>query len=239
MFEAGNTIIQNYISTPSNSWLDLIKVLATPLVTLVIGIFTISTTFKTFRRTMFDNLDSKSGWRKTLFNIAGTSNITMDEVYQLRASVRFKKNKISNEKKSFANVTNEIIDFCDNLDNVNKSSLRLLTFNEQEMIRIFCRYLLANQWELLQLSPIEQYIIEKNKLNEETQGKKKKEEKEEKRRSEKYSWHQKFKYSIIFICNKNKIKSRVAAWETKEEELIDYTLKQHKVLIENNSNTLK
>ncbi|RIM60639.1 hypothetical protein BU598_07310 [Staphylococcus arlettae] len=152
MNDLGNTVIENFNTfPPSNTWLDWIKTLATPFATLVIGLFTVYITVVNLRRTMLDNLDSKSGWRKKLFEIAGTSNITMNEVHQLRASVRFdyktdsSDNIIQND--SFEGVTNLIIIFCDSLNNLDNNDCRLLTLKEQEMVRVFCRYLLADQWE--------------------------------------------------------------------------------------------
>lgn len=145
-------------------WLEVLKVLATPLATLIIGLFTVYITVVNLRRTMLDNLDSKSGWRKKLFEIAGTSNITMKEVYQLRASVRFDYNVDSSNNKiqnnSFKGVTNLIITFCDSLNNLDNNDCRLLTLKEQEMVRVFSRYLLAHQWEILQLSPTELFVLD-------------------------------------------------------------------------------
>ena len=207
------------------TWIDLIYSIGTPLATLGIGIFTIYTTFKTFSRTMLDNLDSKSGWRKTLYNIAGTSNITMNEVYQLRASVRFKKSNKTNNETSFSGVSDKIIEFCDDLANRYKNQLKILTFNEQEMTRIFCRYLLANQWEILQLSSLEQYFIKKRRRQ---SGKIK-----EELINKKYSWHQKTIYCIFYFCNKNKINSRIDYWIEKEDELIEYTLRKYEELKSN------
>lgn len=162
---------------------------------------------------MLDNLDSKSDWRKTLFKIAGKSNIIMDDVYQLRAAVRFAKNNKPIPDNSFEQVTNLIIDFSESLNNLDNLSCKLLNPKEQEMVRVFCRYLLTNQWEVLQLTPVEQYKI--NKDNSKV----------------KYSLNQNLGYGILILLNKTYINERINNWKAKEKQLVEYTKKKYRELI--------
>ncbi|WP_369352372.1 hypothetical protein [Staphylococcus epidermidis] len=182
----------------------------------ILSIFVLLYTNKRHQQTMLDNLDSKSDWRKTLFKIAGKSNITMDEVYQLRAAVRFAKNNDSILDNSFEYVTNLIIDFSESMNNLDNLSCKLLNPKEQEMVRVFCRYLLTNQWEVLQLTPVEQYKINKDnyKYN--------------------YSLNQNLGYGILLLLNKTYINERVDNWRAKEEKLIEYTKNKYKDLIDPN-----
>ncbi len=147
MFETGNTIIQNYIPTSSFTWIDLIYSIGTPLATLGIGIFTIYTTFKTFSRTMLDNLDSKSEWRKTLFLIVGKEEIKIGDVHQLRAALRYTEKE--NPQTYFDRMNVIMIKYCKYLIfEFNKSqNISRLTLNSQESIRVFARYLLKDHWE--------------------------------------------------------------------------------------------
>lgn len=65
MNELGQTIIENYNTfPPKNMILEWLKIILTPLSTLIIGIFTIAFTIKNLRKSLLDNLDDKSEWRK-------------------------------------------------------------------------------------------------------------------------------------------------------------------------------
>lgn len=219
MNDLGNTFIENFNTfPPSNTWLEWIKILATPFATLIIGLFTVYITVVNLRRTMLDNLDSKSGWRKKLFEIAGTSNITMKEVHQLRASVRFDYKKDSSDNiiqnDSFEGVTNLIIIFCDSLNTLDNNECKLLTLKEQEMVRVFCRYLLADQWEKLQLSQTESFVLDNKKGT--------------------YSISTYIKCTLIHLLFLNKINTKVSNWKRKETQLINYTKTKYKELIDSN-----
>lgn len=179
----------------------------------ILSIFVLLYTNKRHQQTMLDNLDSKSDWRKTLFKIAGKSNIIMDDVYQLRAAVRFAKNNKPIPDNSFEQVTNLIIDFSESLNNLDNLSCKLLNPKEQEMVRVFCRYLLTNQWEVLQLTPVEQYKI--NKDNSKV----------------KYSLNQNLGYGILILLNKTYINERINNWKAKEKQLVEYTKKKYRELI--------
>ncbi|OEK78171.1 hypothetical protein [Staphylococcus xylosus] len=166
MNDLGNTVIENFNTfPPSNTWLDWIKILATPFATLVIGLFTVYITVVNLRRTMLDNLDSKSGWRKTLFEISGKDKITLEDVFKLRACLRFDKKE--NATNIFDKKTNEMIDFCNDMktkyDNKYSCESEILFYSDREKVRIYSRYLLANHWEILQLSKREYKKYEKEK----------------------------------------------------------------------------
>lgn len=125
----------------SRLWVLLLKSLLVPIATVIIGYLTIKTTSKNFRRSLLDNLDSKSEWRKTIFCIAGNDKITIKEIYQLRAALRFKEK--SYPKKSFDKMNVIMIKYCNNIID-NKL---YLTIDIQETIRVFARYLLKDHWE--------------------------------------------------------------------------------------------
>lgn len=163
MFEAGFTLIQNYISTSSYTWVDLINSIGTPLATLGIGIFTIYTTFKTFSRTMLDNLDSKSEWRKTLFLIAGKEEIKIGDVYQLRAALRYTEK--GNPQTYFDRMNVIMIKYCKYLIfKFNKNpGITSFTLDSQESIRVFARYLLKDHWEKNQIKTFNFKFICKDK----------------------------------------------------------------------------
>lgn len=69
---------------------------ASPIIsflTMIVTIISLIYTNKRFDKTMLDNLDSKSGWRKTLFEIAGKDRITLEDVFKIRACLRFDSKK--------------------------------------------------------------------------------------------------------------------------------------------------
>ena len=98
------------------------------------------------------SLDLESEWRKTLFQAAGSEEITMEEVQLLRTALRYGKVDDTKVKMySFFWFTNLVIDFCDHLRKKKKSFFKnryLLNDEEQEVIRIFIRCLLKHNWEV-------------------------------------------------------------------------------------------
>lgn len=130
----------------STMLLDLLKI----SIPIFIAYFVYSYTSINHRKTLLDKLDSKSEWRKKLFEVASSREITLEQVYTLRTSVRF---DIKDDPKTiFEKKTNEIIKFCDCITSSHFDLKDKLPYLEQEMTRIYCRYLLANQWEILQLT---------------------------------------------------------------------------------------
>ncbi|WP_419744351.1 hypothetical protein [Staphylococcus sp. LKG3-1] len=127
-------------------WLELLKI-SFPI---LIAYFVYRYTSNNHKKTLLDQLDSKSEWRKKLFEVASSSSIGIQEVYTLRTSVRFDCKDLP--ETIFEKKTNEIIKFCDCVTSSHVNIKDPLPFLEQEMTRIYCRYLLANQWEILQLT---------------------------------------------------------------------------------------
>ncbi|MDK7902811.1 hypothetical protein [Staphylococcus epidermidis] len=109
------------------------------------------------KRQLLNELDSKSEWRKKLFDIAGTQNIKKSHVFELRAALRFDEKNKNDSKDLFDKMNIIIIKYCKqltkednyvylkNYDMTNTNNT--LNLCEQETIRLFCRYLLADHWE--------------------------------------------------------------------------------------------
>ena len=118
--------------------LSLVKNNIGPLFTGGILTFIVTSYFN--RRKLVDSLDTKSGWREKLFDTAAAEVITKKEIHILRTTLRYKAKEKS--KKPFDILTNDIINFCDEM--VKKKNLSNL---EQEKARIYARYLLKHHWE--------------------------------------------------------------------------------------------
>lgn len=128
------------------------KVFASPIATIFIGLLVFWYTNSHHKRTMLNSLDSKSEWRKKLFEIAGKRDIRLDDVYQLRAALRFNRKNVNDKKLStFDKVNIIIIEYCKTMTNENNIDNivydKQLKLHEKEIIRLFCRYLLADHWE--------------------------------------------------------------------------------------------
>lgn len=126
-------------------WLELAKI----IYPLIIAYFVYKYTTSIHKKNLLNELDSKSEWRKKLFEVAGEKDIGLEEIYKLRTSVRFDVK--DNPKSIFEKKTNDIIRFCDCITSSHFEIDKHLPYIEQEMTRIYCRYLLANHWEVLQL----------------------------------------------------------------------------------------
>ncbi|MCG1993669.1 hypothetical protein K4Q30_03070 [Staphylococcus epidermidis] len=111
-------------------------------------------TQKQFQRKIRDSLDSKSGWRKELFKIAGKVDINYDDVYQFRSALRFNEKENDELKNSFDKMNNIMIKYCKSLTKENdikflkrNTTRNKLTEIQQEIIRLFVRYMLKDHWE--------------------------------------------------------------------------------------------
>lgn len=93
------------------------------------------------------SLDLESEWRKTLFNAAGSANISMEQVMLLRTALRYDLVK-NPTPKTYPWLTNEMISFCEHLNRKYFDIRKGLTFGEQEVIRIFIRCVLKHNWEM-------------------------------------------------------------------------------------------
>lgn len=114
------------------------------------------------RLALNDSMDSKSGWRKELMDIASKDKITLADIYRIRASVRYYPHQTPT-RLSFRWMTNLIIKLCDeyfvgiykdkrfriyeceNGDNL--TSKVIVSPENDEIVRIICRYLLKYHWE--------------------------------------------------------------------------------------------
>ena len=161
MNELGQTIIENYNTfAPKNMFSEWLKNLLQPLATLSLGFFVYKYTDNRHKKRLLNELDSKSEWRKTLFIIGGNSTVTLDDVYQIRTALRFNfknnGNYIDKEKSKkegfsyfFDNMNIIIIKYCINLIEKKQavSNSIDLDIKDQNSIRLFCRYMLADHWE--------------------------------------------------------------------------------------------
>ncbi|MEG1056860.1 hypothetical protein [Lactococcus sp.] len=117
------------------------------------------------KRSLADSLDSKSEWRKSLFQAVSKENITMDDVYLLRASLRYKAHGYSEGieinsdsyeyELTFDNITKKMIEFCEDMELNYPPNYRLkhqgikrtLSKTDSKKVRIYLRYLLKAHWE--------------------------------------------------------------------------------------------
>lgn len=143
------------------------------------------------KQDMLDKLDSKSGWRKELFELSFKSEYTVDDAFKFLSFIRFKTH--SNPESTFEYATNLMHKVCDEivetdknmktkeLDNSNyyihkyKDNINIHIKNENKLKKVnieysiidsFTKYLLTHQWEYLQLSSKEQSKIKKQSKNE-------------------------------------------------------------------------
>ncbi|MCD8851620.1 hypothetical protein [Staphylococcus xylosus] len=114
------------------------------------------------RKELLDNLDSKSEWRKQLYDVASKTFLTTDDVYRVLASLRYFPHEIINEDKAeryFHKATQTIYsdlyslivehrrDIELNKKNDKEIKAPLLTFNQSENVRIYTKFLLKHHWE--------------------------------------------------------------------------------------------
>ncbi|GJF55138.1 hypothetical protein [Staphylococcus argenteus] len=137
----------------SNHVIELLKIFTPILIALLVYQYTNDN----HKKTLLNELDSKSEWRKKLFDIAGKEKIEIGDVFQLRAGVRFTEKDFKNLDTYFDKMNFVIIQYCKLFTKENdiktlaeNTSLyedKKLTLQAQETIRLFCRYLLADHWE--------------------------------------------------------------------------------------------
>jgi len=111
-----------------------------------------------------NRIDSESGWRKNLMDIASKEIIDKSDIYRIRASLRYKEKnnksdvtlcrlskKIKTAKnineidKQFEYMSSHISYFCDDL--VEKDNSIIKQKVNQDKLRIYTRYLLKTHWE--------------------------------------------------------------------------------------------
>lgn len=198
------------------------------MLSFILSIFAFLYANKRHKMNMLDHLDDKSEWRKKLLELAGKHPMKVGDIHELRAFVRFDKNDNhdkyhfyhNKELTPFQNITDAIIGYRDYLydfDIINNTKNDKQEINQElsekhaEMIRIFARYLLANHWEILQLTPAEKFRYNDR---------------------QKYSNDHYTKIEIIYLKIINllfneRINKKVTKWIQKENELYNYTFNEY------------
>ncbi|WP_286028830.1 hypothetical protein [Ligilactobacillus agilis] len=154
------------------------------VISILVAIMSALLTFYLANRlTLNDSMDSKSGWRKELMDIASKDEITLADIYRIRASVRYYPYPYSETNQlSFRWMSSLIINLCDeyfvevykdkkagtnnggqniiiiqSAINSSRQFRRRLTNStvavspeNDEIVRIICRYLLKYHWEARQ-----------------------------------------------------------------------------------------
>ena len=83
------------------------------VISILVAIMSALLTFYLANRlTLNDSMDSKSGWRKELMDIAFKDEITLADIYRIRASVRYYPH-LEPTYLSFRCMTHLIIKLCD------------------------------------------------------------------------------------------------------------------------------
>lgn len=146
-----------YAKDPSDVFIKLLM----PLTTIGVAILVYNYTTDNNRRQLLNSLDEKSGWRKKLFELAGSEKIEEKDIHILRSSLRFTQKK---KPKTYFDIMSKImIIYCEGVisksDESNKdfpliycSCIKFMTKFDPRIVRLFSRYLLADHWEKNQLS---------------------------------------------------------------------------------------
>ncbi|PKE16021.1 hypothetical protein [Macrococcoides caseolyticum] len=157
------------INNSDNPTDSLIKLL-TPLSTISVAILVYIYTTDNNRKQLLNSLDEKSGWRKSLFELAGKENIKEQDIHILRSSLRFTP---KNKPKTYFDIMSKIIIiYCDGVSSKSAASDKYfsLTYSscisfttkfDARIVRLFSRYLLADHWEKNQLDDNEKKKYEK------------------------------------------------------------------------------
>lgn len=140
-------------------------------------------------RNLRDSLDSKSGWRKELYNVASKYEISLDDVCRVRGALRYvPKNRIDllsknadMGRKDFDQMTSTMIIFCDNIlkdyssneeetknRELKSAKPKVISEIDAEILRAFTRYLLKHHWEYLNIrwfNFIKRFRRKKTKIN--------------------------------------------------------------------------
>lgn len=109
---------------------------------LVAGSLTLIVAYTNYRR----SLDGDSGWRSKLFDAASAPEITLKEVQILRTALRYDPIK-GVQENTFDWISNIMIYYCEYIILKYFDSNVSLSYQEQEIVRVFIRCLLKNHWE--------------------------------------------------------------------------------------------
>ncbi|MEB6120532.1 hypothetical protein MXM80_10710 [Mammaliicoccus sciuri] len=133
----------------------------------VVGVsFTIWASNKNKKKELLDNLDSKSEWRKQLYDVASKTFIDTDDVFRVLASLRYfphKKddNNTCDGEPTFQEATRTIYKHLYSIIETHKNEIDeilndeecidikvpILSFKESEIVRVYTKYLLKHHWE--------------------------------------------------------------------------------------------
>lgn len=138
----------------------------------VIGVYiTVKSSEENKKKELLDNLDSKSEWRKQLYDVASKTFINTDDVFRVLASLRYfphekynnkeSKNKKCNDEQFFREATQTIYsklylivethkdEIDKNIKNRKCQNIKapILSFEESEKVRVYTKYLLKHHWE--------------------------------------------------------------------------------------------
>lgn len=145
--------------------------------TVIASLVAIYFTNKRHKQDLLDKLDSKSGWRKELFELSFKSQYTIDDAYKLLSFIRFQphvkpKTNFDKATKLIYDVMKEIIKSTNSSEpNIEKKIYEINKLDKNIQILIsskidenyvhknysiiidsFIKYLLTHQWEYLQLT---------------------------------------------------------------------------------------
>ncbi|MCJ1780369.1 hypothetical protein [Mammaliicoccus sciuri] len=133
----------------------------------VVGVsFTIWSSNKNKKKELLDNLDSKSEWRKQLYDVASKTFIDTDDVFRVLASLRYfphykDHNNTCDGEPTFQEATRTIYKYLYSIIETHKNEIDeilndeecidikvpILPFKETEIVRVYTKYLLKHHWE--------------------------------------------------------------------------------------------
>jgi len=137
-------------------------------ISLFISLLAVLISFNNTRRNMLDSMDSKSEYRKKLFEASAKNKISDEDYLFLRSTMRYKaktenlsplffndfekfKNKKDKSLQPFDYMTAFIIKFCETNDQFIKTkdcdNNDVFIYKNDENFRILCRYVLKHHWE--------------------------------------------------------------------------------------------
>ncbi|WP_204205998.1 hypothetical protein [Mammaliicoccus sciuri] len=150
----------------SNDYFTGIATIVAALIAVIGVSNSIKSSDENKRKELLDNLDSKSEWRKQLYNVASKTFIDTDDVFRVLASLRYfpheeYKDDESNDERYFIEATQTIYsdlysiiethkgEINDNIKNSKCDDIKvpILFFEESEKVRVYTKYLLKHHWE--------------------------------------------------------------------------------------------
>lgn len=171
-------IILFFYTDQTTDWVDASATFFGPILAAIIAVVgvmvTIKSNSKLKEKELLDSLDSKSGWRKQLFDIASKTYMTTDDIFRILSSLRYKPKTESerkgSERANFDEASSDIYHalysiiekkYSSNIEKGHKVNNKFnteLTFEESEEVRLYTKFLLKHHWEELR--------YDKNDINE-------------------------------------------------------------------------